>query len=226
MHQEIYFQYKGACMMLFHREEDEVAFRGTAFLIHPAGYLLTAAHLLTGNKEYMVVPVEQTKDFTPARTENVSPIKVSIRQVDRKRDLALLKFEEEIPVTMPEHVLGAPREVSIGNSVACLGFPFGYYHIYNQLIKQAVISAKILSNKDTMIFLFDTMVHDGSHGGPLINVHDGRIVGIVSGRFEPQELLPEHLKEIAEAPIKTDVSYAVSIEHAVELLENEELELI
>ncbi|MFP3983373.1 MAG: serine protease [Desulfurivibrionaceae bacterium] len=226
MHQDIYFQYKGACMMLFHREDDEVNFLGTAFLVNPEGYLLTAAHLLSGKKDYMVVPVEETDAFAPVRTETVAPIDVEVRQVDRKRDLALLRFKEDIDISMPDHILGVPGEAPIGSSVACLGFPFGYYHIYNPLIKQAVISAKILSDKETMIFLFDTLIHDGSRGGPLINVQDGRIIGIVSGRFHPQELLPDNLKHVSETPIRTDVSYAVSIDHAAGLMEKEEITII
>jgi len=222
MLQDIYFQYKNACMMLFRREGDEVTYRGSAFLVHPEGYLLTAAHLITGKYELMAVPVEETDGFTEVHTETVAPIRLEIRQIDRERDLALLKFTEEIDITMPDHILGLPEEVPIGNSVACLGFPFGFYGIYNQLIKQAVICSKIISGNETRIFLFDAMVHDGNRGGPLINLYDGRIIGVVGGRFEPQELMPKHLKRV-EAPIRTDISYAVSVDHAAALLKQEGL---
>ncbi len=225
MLQDIYFQYKNACMMLFRREGDAVSFRGSAFLVHPEGYLLTAAHLITGQLDLMVVPVDEETGFAAVYAETVTPINIEIRQIDRKRDLALLKFTEEIEITMPDHVIGTPEDVPVGNSVACLGFPFGYYSIHNQLIKQAVISSKIVSNNETRIFLFDTMVHDGNRGGPLINIYDGRVIGLVGGRFEPQEVMPKHLKR-TETPIKTDISYAVSIGHAVELMEKEELTII
>jgi serine protease Do len=212
-------------MMLFRREADQVAFRGTAFLVHPDGYLLTAAHLITGKYELMVVPVEESADFTAVHTDTVAPIGVEVRQMDRDRDLALLRFAQEIEISMPDHVVGIPEQVPVGNSVACLGYPFGYYGIYNQLIKQAVICSKILSGNESRIFLFDTMVHDGSGGGPLINLYDGRIIGVVGGRFAPQELMRDHLKQ-SETPIKTDVSYAVSIAHAAELMEKENLTVI
>jgi len=103
---------------------------------------------------------------------------------------------------------------------ASMGFPYGHYGIYNQLIRQAVICSKILSANENRIFLFDAMVHDGSRGGLLINVYDGRIIGVVGGRFEPQEVMPTHLKR-TEAPIKTNVSYAVSVDHAAALMEEE-----
>jgi len=225
MLQDIYFQYKNACMMLFRREGEEVTYRGSAFLVHPEGYLLTAAHLITGKLELMAVPLEESADFVEVHTETVTPIGLEIRQIDRERDLALLKFTEEIDITMPDHVMGIPEEVPIGNSVACLGFPFGFYGIYNQLIKQAVVCSKIISKNGTRIFLFDTMVHDGNRGGPLVNIYDGRIIGVVGGRFEPQELMPEHLKR-TEAPIKTDVSYAVSVTHAADLIEKEGLTVV
>ncbi|MFW5901661.1 MAG: S1 family peptidase [Thermodesulfobacteriota bacterium] len=225
MLQDIYFQYRNACMMLFRREADQVAFRGTAFLVHPDGYLLTAAHLITGNYELMVVPMEESTDFTEVHTETVAPISVEVRQIDRERDMALLRFTQEIDITMPDHVVGLPEQVPVGNSVACLGYPFGYYGIYNQLIKQAVICSKIFSGNETRIFLFDTLVHDGNGGGPLVNIYDGRIIGVVGGRFTPQELLPDHLRKV-ETPIRTDVSYAVSIGHAVDLMEKEDLTVI
>ena len=225
MLQDIYYQYKGASMMLFRRDKEEVVFCGTAFLAHSGGYLLTAAHLITGQDELMVVPVEKTAGFVSVSAESVAPISVEIRQIDQQRDIALLKFVQEIEVTMPGHIMGVPEEVPIGNTVACLGFPFGHYHIYIHLIKQAVVSAKILSGNETRIFLFDTMVHDGTRGAPLINLYEGRIIGVVGGRFEPQELMPRHLKR-TETPIRTSISYAVSIEHASKLMEEEALTIM
>ncbi len=225
MLQDIYFQYKKACMMLFRREGREVVFRGTAFLVHPDGYLLTAAHLITGEHELMVVPIEEESGFTIVHIETVTPIGVAVARTDPDRDLALLRFTQEIHISMPDHVMGIPEAVPVGNTVACLGFPFGYYGIYNLLIKQAVVSAKIISGNGTRIFLFDAMVHDGNRGGPLVNAHDGRIIGVVGGRFEPQELMPEHLRH-AETPIRSNVSYAVSADHALELMESEALTIV
>jgi serine protease Do len=212
-------------MMLFRREGDHVAFRGSAFLVHPDGYLLTAAHLITGQYELMVVPMEETAGFCQAHIDTVTPMGVEIRQIDRKRDLALLKFTQEIEIAMPDHIMGTPEEVPVGNMVASMGFPFGFYGIYNQVIKQAVISAKILSGNETRLFLFDSLVHDGHRGGPLINLSDGRIIGVIGGRFSPQELMPDHLKN-AETPIKTDISYAVATDHAVALMEAESIDII
>ncbi|MFW6334512.1 MAG: S1 family peptidase [Desulfosalsimonas sp.] len=223
MLQDIYFQYKGATLMLFNREGEEVAFRGTAFLIHPEGYLLTAAQLITGLTDLMVVPMVESSGFTPVRDETVAPMEVEIRQVDRWRDIALLKFSNETEVSMPAHVMGAPDEIAVGNTTACIGFPFGYYHIYTQLIRQSAIAGKILTRNQTRIFLFDALVHDGTLGAPLINIYDGRIIGLVGGRFYPPELMPEHLKHKAETPIKTDISYAISIDHARQLMEKEGL---
>lgn len=225
MLQDVHFQYKKGCMMLFRREGGEVTFLGSAFLVHPEGYLLTASHLLKADQELMVVPIEEADGFEAVHIDTVTPIGVEVRRLDSNRDLALLRFTQEIEVSMPDHVMGIPQDVPVGNSVASMGFPYGHYGIYNQLIRQAVICSKILSANETRIFLFDAMVHDGSRGGPLINVYDGRIIGVVGGRFEPQEVMPTHLKR-TEAPIKTNVSYAVSVDHAAALMEEEGLSII
>ncbi|MFP4476179.1 MAG: serine protease [Desulfatibacillaceae bacterium] len=224
MLQNIHYQYRNACMMLFQREAELVGFQGTAFLIHGDGYLLTAAHLITANQQLMVAPVEEVSGFTPIHTDTVAPIEVEVARIDWQRDLALLRFIQEIDVTMPDHVMGVPEDIPVGASVACMGFPFGHYSIYNQLIKQAVVCSKISSGNETRLFLFDTMVHDGTRGGPLINVHDGRIIGVVGGRFSPQEIVHEHLRK-TEMPIRTHISYAISLEHAEALMEQEGLSL-
>ena len=54
MFQDAYTRFRGACMMLFHRQETEVIFMGSAFLAHPEGYLLTVAHLLHTTDDLLV----------------------------------------------------------------------------------------------------------------------------------------------------------------------------
>lgn len=62
------------------------------------------------------------------------------------------------------------------------------------------------------------MVHDGDRGGPLVHVADGHIIGPVSGRFEPGEVVRGSAEWSHQAPYTTNISFAVAIEYGVELM--------
>jgi hypothetical protein len=81
-------------------------------------------------------------------------------------------------------LLGRFGDIRLGG-----GYSFGHEQLHAILTTSAVVSAKIRSPNDTRLILFDNMVHDGDRGRPLVHVADGRIVGIVSGRFEPIEVV-------------------------------------
>ncbi|MFN2165301.1 MAG: serine protease, partial [Anaerolineae bacterium] len=57
--------FRGACMMLMREGEDQLSFLGTAFLVHPSGYLLTAAHLVSNTQGLRIVPTAFSDDFIP-----------------------------------------------------------------------------------------------------------------------------------------------------------------
>lgn len=215
MLQQISQKYSGCCMMLFKKQEGTVTFLGSSFLINEQGYLLTAAHLFTQNDTLMVVPFHNTHDFVPLTYERVAPIPVSIIEYEPERDVALLNLNMEMQIQTPDHILGNTQELIPGTSVMCMGFPFGHYQLHNLVILNSIISSKFLSKNNTKLLLFDTMVHDGARGGPLINAVTGRIIGIISGRFHPfkQE----------DAFLDTNLSYAVSIEYGTELIEKQDI---
>lgn len=204
-------------------DQNQLVFLGTAFVIHPDGYLLTAAHAVSMQKNLMVVPVAPEEDFLPMISASFRAIPVNVAQTDIERDIALLQFTDDVAMNMPDHVLGAPESIDMGTGVACLGFPFGFQCIYNQVLQQAVVSAKILSANGTRLFLFDSRVHDGSRGAPLISMEDQRVIGVVSGRFDSFEASPIEEKDKG---MPTSFSYAVSIEYATPLMEEQGLEIL
>jgi serine protease Do len=211
-------------MMLFHREAQELAFMGTAFLVHPQGYLLTAAHLLYAKDDLMVSTAEALEDFGDTGRERVGSMPVSLVAADQERDVALLKFSQARDITVPDHLIGVPEDLTVGSRVATLGYPFGFHHIYEQVLQQGIVSSRMLSQNETKLFLFDSQAHAGGRGSPLINVDDLRVVGIVSGRFDPAEASPDWHRSGTD--IATNFSYAISIEYALPLLEAEGIEIV
>lgn len=223
MLRNVHARYQGGCMMLFRTEGDAVVFLGTAFLVHPKGYLLTAAHLIGNAGDLVVACFEQGMGFLPITHESLTPLSVAVVQKDEERDLALLKFERDVEIVMPDHVLGRSDEIAPGAPVGVVGYPFGFYHVYSQCILGANLSNKMLSRRGNNLLLFDAAINDGMRGAPLINVDDGRVIGVVNDRFNPAEAMaaPNDV-----TPPVNHFSYAVSIEYAAALLEAEGLEAV
>jgi serine protease Do len=67
------------------------------------------------------------------------------------------------------------------------------------------------------------MVHDGDRGGPLVHVADGHIIGLVSGRFEPAEVVRGSMDWDRAPPHDTNMSYAVAIDYGLDLMRAEGL---
>jgi len=222
MLQSVTAKYAGGCMMLMRREGNDVHFLGTAFFVHRDGYLLTAAHNFNPEDQLVAVPAEETGEFTPMTLERVDPIPLQVVRVDPDRDAALLKLEPEMEIGVPGRIFGNPAEIEKGTTVMALGFSFGHYRLHNLIGIHAVLAGKLISPNGTRILLFDRMVHYGDAGAPLVNAQDGRVVGIVSGRFNLTELTRTNSERGQFTDI--DVSYAVSIEYPIELMRIEGLE--
>lgn len=223
MLQTICLKFSGGCMMVMRQQGDAVHFLGTAFLVHEAGYLLTVAHILPREGKLLVVPGDPGADFTPVSQERVTTLPVSIVQRDPDRDVALLRIDQPMEMRLPDHFLGTAENICLGGSVMAMGYSFGHQTLHTLVAMSAVISAKVLSNNRSRLLLFDTMVHDGDRGGPLISVADGLVVGIINGRFDPLEASREYTDGSKTVAANTNISYAIAVEYGIELMEKEGL---
>ena len=75
------------------------------------------------------------------------------------------------------------------------------------------------------MLLFDTKVHDGMAGAPLVSADDGRVIGVVVGRFSPVEDGGDFVRG-SDPGYHTQISYAVSIEYGLAMMEGTGLEVI
>lgn len=210
-------------MMLARENEGAIAFLGSSFIVHRDGYLLTAAHLVSDPRRLVVVPTVSTEDFGPITVERVAGIRVTVVQRDTENDVALLKLEQKIGIDVPDDFLGSTHAVRTGASLMHLGYSFGHQQIHTLLAFGSEVSAKIRSLNSARLILFDTMVHQGDRGGPLVHVADSHIVGIVSGRFDADEVARGSTEWDRDVPPRTNVSYAVAIEYGLELMRTEGL---
>ena len=212
--------------MLMRRDGGGVLFLGTAFLVHPGGYLMTAAHLVSEAEDLLAVPYEPVDGFAPLTTENVMPIGVSVVRVDETRNVALLRLEADLEIGAPDHIIGNTDHLQEGTYLLTFGFSFGHLRVHAVNVMHAMLSFKVLSLNGTRLLVFDTPMYWGGIGGPLVNADDGRVVGVLQGRFDPFVASGRTGSSDGADQFESYISYAVAIEYGTGLMEAEGLEII
>ncbi|OBQ54819.1 S1 family peptidase [Halodesulfovibrio spirochaetisodalis] len=221
-------KFTGGCMMLMRQDDCGAAFLGSCFLVHEEGYMLTTSHIFGENHENLcVVPYSpEATDFQTIRREHVRSIPVEVIRVDKDRDIALLAFDVEADVVMPDFLLGNTENLRFGAALVSLGYPFGFQNMHHLTVVSSVVSSKLTSPLGNNHILFDSRVHAGDVGGPLVSVAEDRIVGIVCGRYCPMADGSSIAAYSREQALDTDLSYAIAIEYGIKLMEEEGLEVI
>lgn len=224
MVQAVYQRFAGSCVMLMHRGEDYARYSGSAFVVHKDGYLLTAARCADPGEDLMAVPAHSGNDFGDVTMEEVAPIPVEVVRTDAQHGISLLRLVPDMEISVPDHIIGIPERAEIGATVMALGFAFGHNRLHNLVARSATLSSKIQSPSGSRLLLFDRLIQDGDLGGPLVDAHDARIIGINIARFDPIQFRPEeHHKSVSVAP---SLSYAVSIEYGRALLQAEGIAVV
>jgi serine protease Do len=223
MLQGISQKFRGGCLMLVCDNGESVDFLGSAFVVHELGYLLTSAHLVSETAGLLVVPCPSGGEFQPITFDSVAGMAVTVARRDSAHDVALLKIDQELAIGIPDDFLGSGENVLPGASVMSMGYSFGHDQIHTALTVGGYASAKLCSHNGTRLILFDNMVQNGDTGGPLIHVNDGHIVGVISGRFEPAEVIGADVGWERRPARNTNISFAVDIDYGVALMKAEGL---
>lgn len=144
---------------------------GSGFLIHPAGYVMTNEHVISG--EYLI-SVTQFRRGT-AELENVTFNKVRIVALDARLDLALLKIEDAGNTTFPTVPLGDSNIVTEGQTVFAIGSPLGL----DRTVSQGIVSSRNRPMDGQLFIQTTTQINPGNSGGPLFNLR-GEVVGVTN----------------------------------------------
>lgn len=130
---------------------------GNYFHIHGHRFILTAAHVVDGFKEF----------FVTERSGDVHAVQVM--HIDNFRDIAILKIPTPLKFTKPIDYRPAKR-VQVGKEVSYCGHPNQmYFTSYHGRI----------SGLNNQYLIIDTFAWPGSSGSVIFN-KSGRVVGIVS----------------------------------------------
>ncbi|MFM8864031.1 MAG: S1C family serine protease [Limnohabitans sp.] len=156
------------------RQEDRQAGVGTGVVIKDDGTILTNFHVVSGARRLLVTFADGTE--SPALVMGVHPDK----------DLAVLK-PQKIPDDLQPAVLGSSRQLSPGDGVVAVGFPFGVGPSVSSGVVSGLDREFVTpqgARKLTGLIQFDAAANPGNSGGPLVNLA-GEVVGIVTAILNP-----------------------------------------
>jgi serine protease Do len=135
---------------------------GSGFIVDPAGVVVTNNHVIADADEINVILNDGTK------------IKAELVGVDKKTDLAVLKFKPVKPLIAVK--FGDSDKLRLGEWVIAIGNPFSL----GGTVTAGIVSARnrdIASGPYDNYIQTDAAINRGNSGGPLFNL-DGEVIGV------------------------------------------------
>ena len=142
---------------------------GSGFIIHPAGYVVTNQHVISGEYEISVTQFRRGS----AGLERETFDRVRIVALDARLDLALLKIEVSDERVFPTVPIGDSHGLGEGQPVFAIGSPLGL----ERTVSQGIISVRNRALGGLLYLQTTTQLNPGNSGGPLFNLR-GEVVGI------------------------------------------------
>jgi serine protease Do len=135
---------------------------GSGFIIDTSGVVVTNNHVIADADEINVIMNDGTK------------IKAELVGVDKKTDLAVLKFKPPKPLVAVK--FGDSDKMRLGEWVIAIGNPFSL----GGTVTAGIVSARnrdIASGPYDNYIQTDAAINRGNSGGPLFNL-DGEVIGV------------------------------------------------
>ena len=135
---------------------------GSGFIIDPSGIVVTNNHVIADSDEINVILNDGTK------------VKAELVGVDKRTDLAVLKFKPPHPLTAVK--FGDSDKLRLGEWVIAIGNPFSL----GGTVTAGIVSARnrdINNGPYDSYIQTDAAINRGNSGGPLFNLN-GEVVGV------------------------------------------------
>ena len=198
---------------------------GSGSIIHPAGYVLTNAHVIAVATE-LTVTMASGKTW-PAHVVASLP----------EDDIAIVKIDLPHHELVPALTLGRSDDVMVGESVIAIGNPVGLGHT----VTTGIISAtqrELMPRpnvKMTGLLQTDAAINPGNSGGPLLNVlgeqigvntairGDAQNVGFAIGVDRVRALLPRLLAVENRTRAADGARLSLGLALAIQIVNDEEV---
>ncbi|MBR0799305.1 Do family serine endopeptidase [Bradyrhizobium jicamae] len=135
---------------------------GSGFIVDTSGIVVTNNHVIADADEINVIMNDGTK------------IKAEVVGIDKKTDLAVLKFKPPKPLVAVK--FGDSDKLRLGDWVVAIGNPFSL----GGTVTAGIVSAKnrdISQGPYDSYIQTDAAINRGNSGGPLFNL-DGEVIGV------------------------------------------------
>mgnify|MGYP001550511764 FL=1 len=142
---------------------------GSGFLVSPDGYVLTAAHVVSGLKA------------VPVRLHGGVVLEATVVRMNEDADIALLKLPGNS--YKPLQVTAGDRLAAIGAEVYAVGNPAAK-ELTGSVSRGVVSGNREFSGRK--FIQTDAAANPGSSGGPLMDAH-GNVLGVISWKFAGPE---------------------------------------
>src|ERR1700687_5039837 len=142
---------------------------GSGFIVDTSGVVVTNNHVIADADEINVIMNDGTK------------IKAELVGVDKKTDLAVLKFKPVKPLIAVK--FGDSDKLRLGEWVIAIGNPFSL----GGTVTAGIVSARnrdINSGPYDSYIQTDAAINRGNSGGPLFNL-DGEVIGVNTAIISP-----------------------------------------
>jgi len=168
---------------------------GSGTIVSTQGYVLTAAHVVTGATSIKIVTSQGI-------------VSAKVLRVDETNDIAILKIDTGSFTPLP---VAPSRHVRLGQAVATIGFPNVEIQGFSPKVTRGEISSLSGVADDPRSWQVSVPVQPGNSGGPLLDEY-GNLIGVVQAKLG--------LKAAeATGDMPQNVNYAVKSAYALALLE-------
>lgn len=164
----------GIAQILLERNRETVG-NGSAFLIQDG--LVTNSHVIRppGNYDAVVIRFEDTNQSIRFTQRDLQQA-ILAESPESEKDYVFIGIDEPELDGRHRFEFGDLSDVSIGEQVLFLGFPFGM----PQLTAHMGYISSIHEQQGKTIIQIDGSVNGGNSGGPLISLATGNVVGIIT----------------------------------------------
>lgn len=198
---------------------------GTAFIADAKGrqYLITAAHVVSGSTGSFPIEIVRRGAWAPATATLVGT-------AQPRADVAVITLDRLLMLPTTPPAILSDVDVPVSGTVFFLGFPFGLGTIAGEansgypipLVKGAIVSGFIRSEKGTAGFFLDAMNNEGFSGGPVLTAGSPpKIVAVIASYLQsPREAVDSTGKPSGlRVQENTGIVQSYGIHYATELIE-------
>lgn len=161
---------KPAVVFIRHRNADGVQSTGSGFIISPAGYLVTCAHVIEEVPKHKHGLKTAISDKVWVRLSDDSTCEATRCYVDASNDIAILR----IPGSKYRYLKLETSSIAQGAEVLVLGYPLGQALGREMVVTRGIVSAIRAGGS---VLQIDAAMNPGNSGGPIVNER-GRVVGV------------------------------------------------